>query len=280
MQPTATQVSVGGLIFDTVSSGPIDGHAVLLLHGFPETSRSWTAQIDALSGGYRVVAFDQRGYSPGARPDGDDQYHVDHLVADVLGVADAFDIDRFTVVGHDWGGFVAWRLAANHPDRITSLVAVSTPHPQALARALRQLRQRLRSLYMIVFRSGFGASFLGGAGALGLRALFKLSRLPAPIARQYVEKARKDPGWLDAALAWYRVNLSALVRDEARVTVPTMYVWSTGDAALGSEAARRTSDFVDGDYRFEVLPGVSHWIPETAPDELNRLLLDHLSTVT
>ena len=280
MEPAATQVSVGGLTFDTVTSGPANGHAVLLLHGFPETSQSWAAQLDALSeAGYRAIAFDQRGYSPRARPTEDAEYHVDHLVADALGVVDAFDIDQFTVVGHDWGGFVAWRLATDHPDRVTSLVAVSTPHPRAFAQALGRIGQRLRSAYIVVFRSRFGARLLEGAGALGLRALFAISRLPRAHARPYIEKARVDRGWLDAALAWYRVNLSALVRNDARVTVPTMYVWSTRDIALGPEAARRTSAFVDGPYRFEVLPRVGHWIPETASGELNRLLLDHLSTV-
>ncbi len=276
-----TRIAVGDMTFDALVAGPAGGPPVVLLHGFPQTSRSWCAQMVALSrAGRRAVAFDQRGYSPGARPRDDEAYRARALAADVLGVADAIGIDTFAVIGHDWGGFVAWWLAARHAERVTSVVSVSTPHPQAFTRALRFPEQRLRSAYMPWFRSERAADVLGGQQALGLRVLFGLSGLPAAHAATYVDRARSDPGWLPAALAWYRANTGRSMAELATigdVSVPTMYVWSTRDSALGPYAAHLTGRFVSGPYRFEVLPGVSHWIPEMAPDTLNRLLLDHLT---
>lgn len=280
--PQATQIPVGDLTFDALVDGPRDGPVVVLLHGFPQTSRSWRRQMTALAGaGCRVVAVDQRGYSPGARPSDDAAYRIDRLGGDVVGVADALGVERFHVVGHDWGGFVAWWLAARHADRITSLTAVSTPHPRAFGQALRYPEQRLRSLYMPLLRAPRAADVLVAGGAAGVRAMFALSGLPASHAATYVERARDDPEWLPAALAWYRANTGAQLRALAAIgdiAVPTMYVWSTRDSALGPYAAHLTGRYVTGPYRFEVLSGVSHWIPEMAPDSLSRLLLGHLAT--
>ncbi|MGH9182018.1 MAG: alpha/beta fold hydrolase, partial [Acidimicrobiales bacterium] len=127
----------GELVFDALAAGPDDGPLVLLLHGFPQSSGEWRSQLAALAGqGYRAVAPDQRGYSPGARPDGVDAYRMPLLVGDVLAMADELGAGRFHLVGHDWGAAVAWYTAAAHPDRLLSLTAVSVPHPMAFAKAL------------------------------------------------------------------------------------------------------------------------------------------------
>ncbi|MDP8987695.1 MAG: alpha/beta hydrolase, partial [Actinomycetota bacterium] len=128
---------VGVETFDARVSGPEDGPLVLLLHGFPQTSAMWRRLLDALgAAGFRAVAPDQRGYSPGARPPDDDRYALDRLVADVLAMADQMGGHTFHLVGHDWGGIVAWRLAGQHRQRVRRLAVLSTPHPAALARAL------------------------------------------------------------------------------------------------------------------------------------------------
>src|SRR5690349_7295349 len=131
-------VAVGDLTFDVRTDGPEDGVPTLLLHGFPETSASWTAVVPRLTeAGLRIVAPDQRGYSPGARPEGVEHYAIDRLAADVVGVADAQGWDTFHLVGHDWGAAVAWYVAAHHSDRLRSLTALSVPHLAAYNRALR-----------------------------------------------------------------------------------------------------------------------------------------------
>lgn len=118
-------------------AGPADGQPVFLLHGFPNSRHSWTAQVEALAeAGYRAIAPDQRGYSKGARPTAIDDYHVQRIVADVIAMADVVGADRFHLVGHDWGGQIAWLAAAQHPARLRSLAVLSRPHPAAFARAL------------------------------------------------------------------------------------------------------------------------------------------------
>jgi pimeloyl-ACP methyl ester carboxylesterase len=184
--------------------------------------------------------------------------------------------ERFHVVGHDWGGAVAWALAAGHPERVASVAVVSTPHPRAAFEALPRSLQALRSSYVAFFALPAlpEAVLLAGRGAV-LRRMLRGSGLPADRADAYVA-AMREPGALTGALAWYR---AARPGDLAvgDVTVPTLYVWSPGDVALGGTAARRTAAHVTGPYRFEVLDGAPHWIPETRGRELSALLLDHLA---
>jgi pimeloyl-ACP methyl ester carboxylesterase len=143
------QIPARGLVFDPLAAGPPTGELVVLLHGFPQTSACWTPLLEALAAaGYRAVAPDQRGYSPEARPTAVRAYRLPKLVADVLAVAYWLGAARIHLVGHDWGGVVAWRLAGWHPDRVATLTAVSTPHPRAFARALVAGTQALRSAYI------------------------------------------------------------------------------------------------------------------------------------
>ncbi|HUY62977.1 MAG TPA: alpha/beta hydrolase [Acidimicrobiales bacterium] len=287
-------ISARGFRFRCATANPADGigpgagRLVLFLHGFPQTSRSWHHQLEAVAqAGMRAVAFDQRGYSPGARPAGVGEYALAELVADVLAVADAEGAERFDLVGHDWGAIVAWAVAGRHPDRLRSLTAVSVPHPAAFAGALLggDADQASRSSYMEVFRrEGHVAekALLGEDGAGdGLRAMFAASGLPPdrPEVEVFVA-AMREPGAMTAALNWYRAMSAEDFADIGTVAVPTLYVWSTDDVAIGRSAAEATGRWVSGPYRFETLPGVSHWIPEMAPVELGRLLIEHLQSVS
>lgn len=264
------EVAAGPFTFRGVAAGPSDGRLVLLLHGFPESTHEWRHQLPALAdAGYRAVAFDQRGYSPGARPQGVEHYAIDHLVGDVLAVADDIGGHRFDLVGHDWGAAVAWHVAARHPDRVRTLTAVSVPHVRAFGAALGAADgdQARRSAYMQVFRSGQGEE----EGAAALLSLFGFVGDPSP----YVSLL-SEPGALTAALNWYR----AMSREDSDrcgpVSVPTLFVWSDGDAAIGRTAAEGCAEHVVGPYRFEELTGIGHWIPEEVPDRFNELLLAHL----
>jgi pimeloyl-ACP methyl ester carboxylesterase len=270
------QIPARGLVFDALAAGPPTGEVVVLLHGFPQTSACWTPLLETLAAaGYRAVAPDQRGYSPGARPATVAAYRMPELVADVVAIADRLGAARMHLVGHDWGGVVAWTLAGRHPDRVATLTSVSTPHPRAFARALVAGTQALRSAYIPVFRIPRLPEFLlGGRRQRGLHWLLAQDRLGAEWVDTYT-RALAQPGALSAALAWYRAATPFSLR-APRVTVPTLYVWGSGDAALGPRAAVTTGRWVTGAYRFEVLPGAGHWLPEHHAQELGRLLLEHL----
>ncbi|WP_347879684.1 alpha/beta hydrolase [Streptomyces sp. Tu 2975] len=268
-------ISTAAGVFDAIAAGPPDGRPVLLLHGFPQTGLAWRRQIAALAEhGYRVVAPDQRGYSPGVRPERPEDYRIGALVDDVLAITEELGWASFDLVGHDWGGAVAWWTADAHPGRVRTVTVVSTPHPGALATALRTDQdQRERSRYMIEWREAPATEERMLAGdAEALRASYA-GKVPQDSADAYVRHLSR-PGALTAALNWYRAG-----RPDGAIgviDVPTLYVWSTQDSAFGPAAAQETRQWVKGPYRFETLQGVSHWVPEEAPETLNRLLLEHL----
>lgn len=259
------------LVLDAVATGPADGEVVLLLHGFPQTSWSWRHIWPGLAdAGFRVVAPDQRGYSPDARPVGLEHYAMTRLVGDAVRVLDAVGAEQAHVVGHDWGAAVAWQLAGRHHERVRTLTAVSVPHPVAFVEALRtDPDQRARSRYMKDWQDPSAEQQLLDGGFDGLFGI------PSVDAEHYVETMRQ-PGALTAALSWYRAQSLADLDGLGPITAPTLHVWSDQDAALGPTAAHATGHHVDGPYRFEVLEGVSHWVPEQAAERLGALLLEHL----
>ena len=269
----------GGLVFTARTAGPHGGPPVILLHGFPQTSRCWAVQLEALAGaGHRAVAFDQRGYSPGARPDDVRAYKPAALVADVLDVADACGFERFDLVGHDFGGMVAWMVAGHHPDRVRTLTVASTPHPAAFKASYQSSSdQNERSGYMRSFRTaerGAIEAELLADDAAGLRLVYR--GLDPAAVEEYVA-VLGGPGALTAAIDWYRSMSGTASAATPPASVPTLYVWSDQDPALGREAAEATADLVTGEYRFEVLEGVGHWIPEQAASRFTTLLLAHLA---
>ncbi len=268
------QITTPAGVFDALCAGAEGDQPVLLLHGFPQSALEWDHQVGVLGhAGLRAVAFDQRGYSPAVRPPDVADYRVDELVGDALAVADALGWSRFDLVGHDWGAAVAWSLAAEHPDRVRTLTAVSVPHPAAMSAALREDEdQQQRSQYMRVFRERSAERRLLADDAAALRRIFDW-KVPPSAVEEYVGRL-SEPGALTAALNWYRA-MKLNVQPDA-VTVPTLYAWGTEDAAVGSAAALGCGKWVTGPYRFEMLEDVSHWVPEEAPDAMTGLLLDHL----
>jgi pimeloyl-ACP methyl ester carboxylesterase len=267
-------IDAGGLSFDALADGPSDGPLVLLLHGFPESAAEWTSVLPLLAAeGFRAVAFDQRGYSPGARPEGVDAYHHTLLARDVLDVAATLGTERFHLVGHDWGALVAWSVAGHHPSALRSLSIVSVPHPSAFADArASDADQQARSAYIDFFRTPDApeAAFLADDAAMLRSGAF--AEIDPEIAEVHV-RVHSSPGAMTATLNWYRAWDSSL-DDTPPITVPTLYVWSDDDVALGRTGAEATGGFVEAPYRFEVFEGLSHWIPEVAPERLAGLLVE------
>ena len=276
------RVDVGNLSFDVRVSGPEDGRPVLLLHGFPQTSQCWARVTPLLAGaGLRCYAPDQLGYSPGARPGDVGSYALPALAQVTADLMTALDVPVADVVGHDWGANVGWALAGWHPDRVRSLTAVSVPHPAAFTAAYRSdPEQRERSSYIRLFwQPGKAEEVLLADGARRLRRMLlgpdgDGTGVPAEAADEYVA-VLSAPGALTAALNWYRAMSSADRVDP--VGVPTTYVWSTSDIAVGRTAAEGCAAFATGDYRFVELPG-SHWVPEESPEQLAAAVLDRIAS--
>ncbi|MDK3256068.1 alpha/beta fold hydrolase [Blastococcus capsensis] len=276
------RTDVGDLTFDVRVDGPEDGRPVLLLHGFPQTSASWAAVTLLLAeAGLRTYAPDQLGYSPGARPGEVAAYSMQNLAQVTADLMAALEIPVADVVGHDWGANVAWTLAAWHSDRVRSLTAVSVPHPAAYTAAFRiDPEQKERSAYIRLFwQPGKAEEVLLADDARRLRRMLLGAEGETGVSPEAVDEyvaVLSAPGALTAALNWYRAMSSDIRVD--KVEVPTTYVWSDGDVAIGRTAAQACEEFVTGDYRFVELPGITHWVPEQAPERLATAILDRVAS--
>lgn len=300
MTVTTTEIAARGMRFTAdIAGDETSAEAVIFLHGFPNSRHSWTELLQAVAGaGYRGIAPDQRGYSPGARPDGVPAYQVSEIVADVVAIADSLGLGRFHLVGHDWGGQIAWATAAAHPERLSSLTVLSRPHPAAFAAAFRNdPAQANRSRHHKAFQDPDMADRLLQDDAQALRntlcfenasGLFGADDANAPPAKRRMsdELAARhlsvlgNRDALDAALNWYRAAFSGestLARDDfPGINVPTLYIWGREDMSVGERAAITTQDHVSAACTFEALKGVGHFVAEEVPEETARHLLAHL----
>jgi pimeloyl-ACP methyl ester carboxylesterase len=272
------QIAVNGFAFNAIACGDASAPLVLFLHGWPSFASSWRRVMPLVAAaGFRAVAVDQRGYSPGARPAEVADYSVDHLLSDIDGFARALAGDaRFHLVGHDWGGLIAWPYAAHYPERLASLTVLSTPHSKAFLEAIKaDPEQRRMSSYIGVFRqpAHVAERALLGEGARKLRAIYG-GKLSPQAVEENVSRLSEE-GALTATLNWYRALDNS--RLGSPVTTPTLYIWGAEDQALGRVAAEATGKFVTGPYRFEPLQSYSHWLPEEAPETIAGLITAHLT---
>jgi pimeloyl-ACP methyl ester carboxylesterase len=236
----------------------------------------WGRQLSALAeAGFRAVAPDQRGYSAGARPSDVESYAANLLTGDALALMDVRGAHRFHLVGHDWGGQLAWLIAAANPDGVATLTTLSRPHPAAFARATAEdEEQAKRSRHHKTFREKDAAQRIRAEDFRTLRiALEQAAVAPQDIA-VYLETLRA-PGALEAAINWYRANNIAFASVPA-VSVPTLYVWGTGDATVGRRAAELTKQFVKCAYQFVEIERGSHFIVDQFPDRIAQLMIAHL----
>jgi pimeloyl-ACP methyl ester carboxylesterase len=266
------------LVFDVLDDGPLDGAAVVLLHGFPERASHWH-DVSAIlhTHGLRTLAPDQRGYSPGARPRGRLAYRISRLVADTRALIETYG-EPVHLVGHDWGAAVAWATAAAHPDVVRTLTTVSVPHPAAFTRSLTSSDQARRSWYMLAFQPPHVAELLARTRPEAIARFLRR----AGMSEEEVERCRREIveyGALPGALGWYRALPFSVGSSTGRVRVPTTHVWSDRDSALARRGAELTEEFVRAPYELRVLHDVDHWIPTHAPDQLADAVLSRIATV-
>jgi pimeloyl-ACP methyl ester carboxylesterase len=275
-----SKLPANGFTFDVRLAGPETGELVVLLHGFPETSFEWRHQIGPLvKAGYRVLAPDQRGYSASARPPGTDDYAIINLIGDVMAMVDALGVDKFHVVGHDWGAGVAWGVGIVGGARLKTLTAISVPHPGAFNTALADQNgcQYNASAYFDVFTQPNSEDAFLADDASALKATY--SEFPPEVSAEYLRVLNSKPA-LSAALNWYRANVeNRMIKGsiETHVTVPTMMIWSDQDSFLCRDGADLTKNYVDAPYHLEIITGVDHWVPELGAARVTELLLKHLA---
>ena len=271
-----------GLTFDALVAGDAGAPLVLLLHGFAESMHCWRAQVNVLAAaGYRAVAPSQRGYSPGARPDTGEplNYHINRLMDDAMAIAAAagYGERRFHLVGHDWGGSIAWALADRFRERLASLTVLSRPHPNAFNRALQMGDgdQAHRSRHHTAFLEPDAADLLLADNAKQLRERLAAAGVPSAAVEAHLGVLGNKAA-MEAALAWYRAR-GAIRGPLGIIRVPTLYIWGDADDTVGRIAAEGTVDFVAAPYSFEVLPGVGHFAADQVPDRVSELLLQQVA---
>lgn len=254
-----------------------DGEPVLLLHGFPDSAELWRHQVPALvEAGYRAVAPDLRGYGETDKPADPEDYAPDKILGDLTGLMEAMGLDRAHVVGHDWGAGFAWVLAGAQPERVKSLVAMSVGHPACLARA--GIEQYERWWYTLLFQLDIAEEKLRENDWQLLRDFLRhhpeLDRWIPALAR---------PGALTAALNWYRANSHPRMWGRGAafppVSVPTLGLWSSGDAYLVEAQIAGSGSCVNAPWRYERIEGASHWLQLDRPDVVNRLLSEFLQSL-
>jgi pimeloyl-ACP methyl ester carboxylesterase len=283
---------VNGVRLHYVTEG--EGPAILFVHGFPEFWYEWRVQLAEFGRDHRAIAFDMRGHNLSSKPAALEAFGVQHLVADVGALADALGVHRFTLVGHDWGGAVAWAFAIAHPERLRRLVIVNAPHPAIFRRLLREdPAQQKASEYMLAFRSDAAEQMLADNDYAVLKRivlgdLLARGRFTAEDERAYVT-AWSQPGALTGGLNFYRAarvgppgrdgapasGTLGIADPDSTVRVPTLVIWGEKDTALLPQNLDGLERYVS-DLTVRRIPDGTHWVIHEQPELVNRLIREFL----
>jgi pimeloyl-ACP methyl ester carboxylesterase len=283
-----------GVTLNVQLGGARGGEAIVFLHGFPESHRTWRAVAPALADDFFVVAPDQRGFAGSDKPDGVENYRTDRIVEDLIALADALELATFTLVGHDWGGAVAWLAALKHPDRVKRLVIVNAPHPLVFQKSLiDDAAQRAASQYISAFRS---PAMEAGIAAMGWENFFDktfgrhadLGLVSADERRTYLDQW-SAPGAMTAMLNWYRASeIKVPAPGEVaeapawtqmpfpRLAMPTLVIWALKDAALLPVQLEGLNALVD-DLRIVTVPDAGHFVPWEQPATVAAAIRDFIA---
>jgi pimeloyl-ACP methyl ester carboxylesterase len=276
-------INTNGIRLHCMRAG--QGEPIILLHGFPESWHSWREQIPVLAQYGEVIALDMRGYNLSDRPIGVENYDIDILAADIVGVIRACNAERATIISHDWGGGVAWWLTIHHPELVKKLVVMNAPHPFAFQKIIRSFDQLRRSWYMFFFQLPWLPEFYLSFGGIR-RSVTKVFRGSAIQPHRFTEedldylvKAWEQPGALTAMINYYRAAMRKVGREKPAgpITLPTMIVWGEQDRFLLRRNAEpeSLSRYVK-DLRVEFIPTAGHWVQKEEPEQVNALLEDFL----
>ncbi|HEV2815963.1 MAG TPA: alpha/beta hydrolase [Allosphingosinicella sp.] len=291
---TTTRIPLAtGVTLNVAAGGARGGEAIVFLHGFPESHRTWRDVAPALAEDFFVVAPDQRGFGASDKPEGVENYRAERPVEDLVALADALDIGRFTLVGHDWGGAIAWLAALKHPDRVARLGIVNAPHPLVFQKSLiDDPAQRAASQYISAFRN---PAMERGIEAMGFDTFFDktfashadISRLDAAERQAYLDDW-SAPGALTAMLNWYRASeiVVPAVGEAAEapawtrlpfppIAVPTLVVWALRDKALLPVQLEGLHDLV-ADLRIVTIPEAGHFVPWEQPGPVSEAIRDFI----
>ncbi len=280
----ARYIPVNGLELHTIVAGPLDGPLVVLLHGFPECWYTWRKQIKPLvEAGYRVVVPDQRGYNLSDKPRGIHHYRVDALAADVVELIRSFGREQAIVVGHDWGGIVAWQLAMQQPDIVQQLIVMNAPHPAAFRRELSSNpAQQRKSWYMGFFQLPCAPEeMLGHDPVETARYFFRRTAVNQEAFSSFdlhvMASALAQPDALTGMLNWYRAAARERSTGHATQTIdrPTLLIWAEDDVALGRSLTFGLDQWISH-LQLHFIPHCGHWVQNEAPDEVNEQLLAFL----
>ncbi len=251
--------------YATLGEGPV----VVMIHGFPDFWYSWRHQMEALASDFKVVAIDQRGYNKSGQPEGQSNYNMQHLVGDVVTVIKSLGVETATVVGHDWGGAVAWQVALNVPSVVDKLIILNLPHPNALAREMANNQEQQQN-------SGYARKFREGK-ATDPDIFFGMPMRPETLSgwvtdgearKLYVEAFKRSS--FDGMLAYYKENYGdggpGAGREVPALKIPVLQFHGLKDTALHSDGLNNTWDWIAADYTLVTAPDASHFVQQDAAE--------------
>jgi epoxide hydrolase 4 len=256
----------------TAGKGPL----VVLIHGFPDFWYTWRAQMPELAKHFQVVAVDMRGYNKSDQPEGVDNYKMDKLVADIDAVVKHFKADKAIIVGHDWGGMVAWTYAMMHPDKVDRLVILNLPHPKGLTRELANNPAQQKN-------SQYARNFQAPDAASKMKPEMLVFWIKDPAAREkYLEAFKRSS--MEGMLNYYKANYprEPYTYDESRpyppIKCPVLMFHGLKDTALLPGALSGTWDWLDQDLTLITIPGASHFVQQDAADHVTKAMVSWLTT--
>jgi epoxide hydrolase 4 len=278
----STFVKTNGIKLHTMQAGPDGAPLVVFLHGFPETWRSWKKQMSpVLNEGYYVMAPDQRGYNLSDKPAQISAYHLEETMKDILGLILGSGREKAIVVGHDWGGGVAWGLAMKYPGCVEKLIIANAPHPLVMiSNVMRNPKQMVRSLYMLFFQiPGLPEAMLRHDDWRLLIEGLKKTSSSGAFTEEDIEEYRRSwwkKGAISGMLNWYRANFRQVPQlSTANVHIPTLVLWGKKDHALSPDLVQDSLDFCT-DGRLIMFEEASHWVQHEEPENVSNAILEFL----